>query len=178
MLWASGRPSGSWGPATGGTSRDDPVGSWSLGGPSAEAVTNETGPSEEALERWTRRTHSGRPCDYPAGAECCLSRLPFDLACVQHGWVERSQTGHRLRRTELERGASKSRPLSGVAHPRPDSGRSSGQCLGCCETTGLDHPSQHLEWGRMAWYSHMRISSRRQGHLGPLGRRNPRCLPQ
>ena len=53
-LRASGRPSGGWGPVSGDTSRDDLGGSWSLGGPSTEAMTSETGPSGEALERRTR----------------------------------------------------------------------------------------------------------------------------
>ena len=35
-------------------------GSWSQGGPSAEAATCG---AEEALQRRTRRTHCGRPCD-------------------------------------------------------------------------------------------------------------------
>ena len=88
------------GPATGDTSRGSPVESWSLGGPIAEAVSSEAGPSEKALERRTRRIHCGQPCDNPAGAECFLSVWPFDFACVQHGWVEKSQAGRRSRRTD------------------------------------------------------------------------------
>ena len=76
-------PTGGWRrPALGGARRNDPVGSWSLGGPSAEAVTSETKPSEEALERRTRRTHCWRPCDNPGVTVCCLPRSPFGFACV------------------------------------------------------------------------------------------------
>ena len=39
--------------------RDHPERSWSLGGPSAEAVTCG---AKETLQRRTRRTHCGRPC--------------------------------------------------------------------------------------------------------------------
>ena len=56
----------------GGARHNDLVGSWSLGGPSAEVVTSETKPSEEALERRTRRTLCGRPCGNPGVTACCL----------------------------------------------------------------------------------------------------------
>ena len=76
-------PTGGWRrPALGGARHNDPVGSWSLGGPSAEAVTNETKPSEEALERRTRRTHCGRPCDNPGVTPGWLPKSPFGFACV------------------------------------------------------------------------------------------------
>ena len=52
-------------PALGRMRHNDPVGSWSLGWPSAETVTSKAKPLEEALERRTRRTHRGRPCDNP-----------------------------------------------------------------------------------------------------------------
>ena len=71
--------------------RDGPLDSWSLGGPSAEAVKNGTKPSEEALEWRTRRTHCGRPCDNPGVTACCLPRSPFGGAmlvvnCVGKTW--------------------------------------------------------------------------------------------
>ena len=66
----------------GGARHNDPVRSWRLGGPSAEAMTSETKPSEEALERWTRRTHCGRPCDNSGVTTCCLTRSPFGFACI------------------------------------------------------------------------------------------------
>ena len=44
--------------------RDDPGRSWSLGGPSAAATCG----AEETLQRRTRRTHCGRPCDSPSSA--------------------------------------------------------------------------------------------------------------
>ena len=69
-------------PALGGARHNNPVGSWSLGGPSAEAVTSEKKPSEEALERRTRRTYCGGPCDNPGVTACCLPRSPFGFACV------------------------------------------------------------------------------------------------
>ena len=76
-------PTGGWRrPALGGARHNDSVGSWSLGGPSAEAVTSETKPSEEALERRTRRTHYGRPCDNPGVTSCCLPRSPFGFECI------------------------------------------------------------------------------------------------
>ena len=103
VLRASNRPSGGWGPATGDTNRGDPVGSWSLDGLSVEVVTSETGALEEALKRRTRRTHCGWPYDTPAGAECYLSILPFDCACIQHGWTEGSQAGYRSRRRDTVR---------------------------------------------------------------------------
>ena len=49
---------------------------------SAEAVTSESWPSEEAMERWTRRIHFGRPCGNQAVRRCFLSGLPFDFACA------------------------------------------------------------------------------------------------
>ena len=61
---------------------DDRVESRSLGGSSAEAVTNETGPTKEALERRTWRTHCRWPCNNPAVTVCCLPRSPLDVACV------------------------------------------------------------------------------------------------
>ena len=45
-------------------------------------------------------------------------------------------------------------------------------------TMGLANPSQRLGWSRTAGFSHMRVSGRYQGHLGPLKRMSPRCLPQ
>ena len=54
MLRASNGASEGRGPASGETSRDDPVESWSLGGPSVEAVTSETGPLKKVLERRMR----------------------------------------------------------------------------------------------------------------------------
>ena len=69
-------------PALGGAMHNDPVGSWSLGGPSAEAVTRKTKPSKEVLERWTRRTHCGRPGGNPGVTACCLPRSSFSFACV------------------------------------------------------------------------------------------------
>ena len=51
-------------------------------GPSAEAVTSEAWPSEEAMERRTRRIHYGRPCGNEAVTGCFLSGLPFDFACA------------------------------------------------------------------------------------------------
>ena len=51
------------------------MGQWSLGGPSAEAVTSETRPSEEALERRTRRTHCGRPRDKTGVDSTCLGSV-------------------------------------------------------------------------------------------------------
>ena len=72
------------------------VGSWSLGGPIAEAVTSEAGPSEEALERRTRRTHWGRPCNNPAGAECYLylsTVRPKVVLCRGQPTQDRSQEG-------------------------------------------------------------------------------------
>ena len=58
------------------------VGSWSQGGPSAEAVASEAWPSEEAMERRTRRIHYGRTCGNEAITGCSLSGLPFDFACA------------------------------------------------------------------------------------------------
>ena len=81
-----------FGPAADGTNRGGPVQLWSLGGPIAEAGTSEAVSSEEALERRARRTHCGRPGDNLVGAGCYL---PFDFACVQHGWAERTQAGRR-----------------------------------------------------------------------------------
>ena len=76
-------PTGGWRRlALGGARHNDTVGSWSLGGPSAEAVTSETKPSEEAPERRTRRTHCGRPGDNLGVTACCLPRSPFVFACV------------------------------------------------------------------------------------------------
>ena len=95
-------PTGGWRrPALGGARHTDPVGSWSLGGPSAEAVTSETKPWEEALKRRTRRTHCGLPCDNPGVTACCLPRSPLGFACVQHSWTERRHASHRLRRTDM-----------------------------------------------------------------------------
>ena len=82
MLWATSGSSRGGGPSPGEARQGVPVGSWSLGGPSAEAVTSEAGPSEEALERWTRRPHCGRLCDNPGGMRCCLPRLPYGFACA------------------------------------------------------------------------------------------------
>ena len=76
-------PTGGWRrPALGRARHKDAVGSWSLGGSSAEAVTSETKPSEKALERRTRRTHCGRPCDNPVVTACCLPRSPFGFTRV------------------------------------------------------------------------------------------------
>ena len=76
-------PTGGWRrPALDGARYNDPVRSWSLDVPSAEAVTSETKPSEEALERRTRRTHCGQPCNNPGVTACCLPKSPFDFACV------------------------------------------------------------------------------------------------
>ena len=61
---------------------DDRAESRSLGGSSAEAVTNETGPTKEALERRTWRTHCRWPCNNPGVTVCCLPRSPLDVACV------------------------------------------------------------------------------------------------
>ena len=81
-LRAASGPTGGWGPASGGGRHHDPVGSWSLGGPSAEAVTSGTRPLKEALERRTRRTHCERSCDNPGITSCCLPRSPHGFACV------------------------------------------------------------------------------------------------
>ena len=79
-------PTGGWRrPALGGARHNDPVGSWSLGGPSAEAVTSETKPSEEALERRTRRTHCGRPCDNPGVTVACQDRRSLSRAFSTFG---------------------------------------------------------------------------------------------
>ena len=44
---ASSVPIGGWGPASRGARHENPMGSWSLGGSSAEAVTSKPGPSKE-----------------------------------------------------------------------------------------------------------------------------------
>ena len=187
MLRAASGPSGGWGPSPGEVGQGASVGLWSLGGPSAEVVTSEARPLEEALERRTRRTHCGRPCDNPGGKGCWLPRSPFGFACTSDSWRERPHAGHQLRRTNtvlryavvaLGHEVSKSRFLSGVAHPRSESKRGWCQFLGCYMTMGLAHPSQRLGWSRMAWYSRMRVSSRRQGRLGPSRRKRPRYLAQ
>ena len=64
-----------WGSASIEVRQDGPVGSCSLGGPSAEAVTSKTRTLEEAQELRTRRTHWGRPNDNPGVT--CLPRSPF-----------------------------------------------------------------------------------------------------
>ena len=79
---ASGSTDGWRGPASGGARQDKLVGSRSLGGPSVEVVTSESGPSEKTLERRTRRTHYRRSCDSPGVTGRCPSRSPFDFACV------------------------------------------------------------------------------------------------
>ena len=91
---------------------------------------------------------------------------------------ERWLLGRSYALVALEHGVSESRLLSGVAHPRPESGRSSRQCLGCYMTMGLAYTSQRLGWGRTVLYSRICVSSRHQGHLGPLRQMSPRCRPQ
>ena len=59
--------------------KEDPVGSWSLGRPSAEAVTSEAGASEGALERWTRRTLCERLCRSLGAMERFLSVSLFGI---------------------------------------------------------------------------------------------------
>ena len=66
--------------------RDDPGRSWSLGGPSAEAATCG---AEETLQRRTRRTHCGRPCDSPSAMGYYHLRSRFGFVSVV--WV----VGHR-----------------------------------------------------------------------------------
>ena len=65
-----------------GGGHDNPVGSWSIDGPSAEALTSKTRSSEEALEQRTRQTHCGRPCDNPGVTACCLQKSPLGFVCV------------------------------------------------------------------------------------------------
>ena len=62
--------------------RDDPGRSWSLGGPSAEVATCG---AEETLQRRTRRTHCGRPCDSPSAVEYYHPRSRFGFVSVM--WV-------------------------------------------------------------------------------------------
>ena len=58
------------------------MGSWDLGEPSAKVVTSEAGPSEEALERRTRRTRCGRSCGSPGVMGRYLSESLSCFACV------------------------------------------------------------------------------------------------
>ena len=156
MLQASCRY-GNFGAPAGGASRGGPVELWSLGDPTAGAGMSEAVSSEEALERRARRTHCGRPCYSLVGVGCGLPGWPFDSACVQHGWSERTQAGRRLRRTGMvhvrciprrrlvgqscvvvawERGASGSRPVLEVPHPRTKLGNGATQCLGGYQMAG------------------------------------------
>ena len=66
--------------------RDDPGRSWSLGGPSAEVATCG---AEETLQRRTRRTHCGRPCDNLGAMGYYHPRSRFGFVSVV--WV----MGHR-----------------------------------------------------------------------------------
>ena len=175
------------------------MGSWYVGGPSAEAVTNKTRTSEEALERRTRRTHCRRPRDNPGVTRCCLPRSPFGFVCAEHSWTERPHAGHQLRRTNTvfwvraakglvagtvtcfsSIGARCVRSSSFVkgGPPKTGVGKGFGPVPEYYMTMGLANPSQRLGWSRTAGFSHMRVSGRYQGHLGPLKRMSPRCLPQ
>ena len=71
-------------PATGEAKQDDPVGSWNLGGPSAEAMAGGAGALEETLERRTRRTHCVRPCGSSGVMERCLSVSLIGFAYVRN----------------------------------------------------------------------------------------------
>ena len=97
-LWAASGRTGGWEPSSDGAKHDDPVGLWSLGDPSAEAVTSEGEPSEEALERRRRRTHCGRPCGGPSAMGRCLSGSLFGFTCLGHKGAKWCHTGLKLRR--------------------------------------------------------------------------------
>ena len=116
--------------------RNDPGRSWSLAGPSAEAATCG---AEETLQRRTRRTHCGRPCDSLGAMGYYHPRSRFGFVSVV--WVVGHRRGRYWRRLcrapgEMSRegdegewsqketvsghGVSGSRLISGVAHPRPE----------------------------------------------------------